>query len=343
MNTPKALLEVQQLRKWYPLRSGFSMRSRGSVKAVDGVSLDIPRGEILGLVGESGCGKSTLGRLMLNLIPPSSGRVFFDGVDMATLSGDAMRQLRKRVQIVFQDPYSSLNPRMSVGAMLKEILLLHRFSSEASAGENVAALLETVGLDGTLGNRHPHEFSSGQRQRIGIARSLAVQPDFIVCDEPVSALDVSIQAQILNLLLDLRDRFSLTYLFISHDLHVVRHISDRIAVMYLGRIVEIGPAAAVAPQPLHPYTRALVRSAPVPGAWGVKSGPALTGDVPSPVDVPPGCPFHPRCSQALPECSELTPVLAPVNGLHSAACLLYDASRSASETAHTAGVSGSTA
>lgn len=340
METPKALLEVRRLRKWYPLRNGIVARMHGNVKAVDGISLDIARGEILGLVGESGCGKSTLGRVVLNLIPPTSGQVRFDGVDLATLSGDAMRHLRKRMQIVFQDPHSSLNPRMSVGNALKEILLVHQLSNETAARDKVAALLETVGLDGSLADRHPHEFSSGQRQRIGIARSLAVQPEFIVCDEPVSALDVSIQAQILNLLLDLRDRFALTYLFISHDLHVVRHLSDRIAVMYLGRIVEIGPAAAMTSLPLHPYSRALVQSAPAPGVRGLASGPALTGDVPSPVDAPPGCPFHPRCPSVLPECSVLAPVLAPVADGQQVACLLYDASREASERAREASAPG---
>ncbi|MBL0174541.1 MAG: ABC transporter ATP-binding protein [Ignavibacteria bacterium] len=333
---PQPLVDVRQLQKWYPLRRGFRAVRDDAVKAVDGVTFGIAAGEILGLVGESGCGKSTLARLLLNLLQPTGGSVCFDGRDIASLDRREMRELRKRMQIIFQDPHSSLNPRLSVGAMLREILAAHRLATASGMPAEIARILGTVGLEASHARRHPHEFSSGQRQRVGIARALAVQPEFVVCDEPVSALDVSIQAQILNLLMDLREEFHLTYLFISHDLHVVRHISDRIAVMYLGRIVEIGPAGRVGLEPLHPYTRALIGSAPVPDPRHGKAQALLSGDVPIPAAVPSGCAFHPRCPEAGPECARVRPLPGSAGEGHEVACLLYETSRDASERAHAA-------
>jgi oligopeptide/dipeptide ABC transporter ATP-binding protein len=288
------LLRVRDLVKHYH-RSGFFEGASLTVRAVEGVSFEIARGETLALVGESGCGKTTVGRTVLRLQEPTSGQVRFDGLDVFALPSRELRALRRRMQIIFQDPYSSLNPRMTVGAAVAEGVEIHRLAARSEIPQRVAALLEEVGLDPASGSRYPHEFSGGQRQRIGIARALAVQPSFIVCDEPVSALDVSVQAQVLNLLVDLQQRRGLSYLFIAHDLAVVRQIADRVAVMYLGRIVETGPTEDVLSTPRHPYTRALLSAIPVPDPTGQRRRIILSGEPPSPAAPPPGCPFHPRC------------------------------------------------
>ncbi len=316
-----ALLQVDGLVKHFPVRRGLFGRVAGAVRAVDGVSLQIAAGETLGVVGESGCGKSTLGRLVLRLIEPSAGRVRFDGSELGLLSAAALRARRRAMQIIFQDPYSSLNPRMTVGQTLAEPLMLHRLHTGRQR-ERVAELLQIVGLAPEHAQRYPHEFSGGQRQRIGIARALAVEPKLIVCDEAVSALDVSVQAQVVNLLQDLQRRFGLAYLFIAHDLAVVKHIATRIAVMYLGRIVEIGTKDALFAAPRHPYTQALLAAIPVP-----EPGPShdrrervlLAGDVPSPMSPPAGCHFHPRCGHARALCSQRAPVLEEQDG-HAVAC-----------------------
>jgi len=281
------LLDIQNLVKHYP--------GRPPVRAVDGVSLTIAPGQTLGLVGESGSGKSTVGRTILRLQEPTAGRVLFDGEDVFALGTAPLRALRRRMQIVFQDPYSSLNPRMTVGRTLREPLEIHRLVPPAQMEARVTALLDEVGLDTAFAGRYPHELSGGQRQRVGIARALSVEPRFIVCDEPVSALDVSVQAQVLNLLADLQRKRSLTYLFIAHDLAVVRHIADQVAVMYLGRIVERAPAAAIYTGPRHPYTRALLSAVPEPNPRATRERIVLSGDIPSPAHPPAGCPFHPRC------------------------------------------------
>jgi len=292
MSTP--LLEVRDLVKYYKA-TGFLARNAPPVRAVDGVSLTVGQGETLGLVGESGCGKSTVGRTILRLQKATAGSVHFDGADLFALDRGALRQARRRLQIIFQDPYSSLNPRMSVGDAIAEGIEIHRLASRAEIPGRVARLLEEVGLDAGYASRYPHEFSGGQRQRIGIARALAVEPAFIVCDEPVSALDVSVQAQVLNLLADLQARRGISYLFIAHDLAVVRQIARRVAVMYLGRIVETGPTEEVLARPAHPYTQALLSAVPVPDPDSQRFRIVLPGDPPSPSNPPPGCPFHPRC------------------------------------------------
>ena len=315
------LLQVKNLRVHFAQRQSLFRRSAGNVKAVDDVSFEIAPGETLGLVGESGCGKSTLGRAILRLIEPTAGEVTFGGTDLLKIGRDELRAKRRELQIVFQDPYSSLNPRMTVGQIIGEALDIHRLAPNADARrKRIAELLGQVGLDSKHAERYPHEFSGGQRQRIGIARALAVSPKLIVCDEPVSALDVSVQAQVVNLLQDLQRQLGLTYLFIAHDLAVVEHISQRVLVMYLGRIVESGPAEAVIRQPRHPYTKALI--AAVPKGQRAEARNVLGGELPSPLNPPPGCPFHTRCPIAESRCATQVPPVKILENGHSVACHL---------------------
>ena len=320
----RPLVQVEDLKVHFPIRSGLVVERRvGDVKAVDGISFDIQRGETLGLVGESGCGKTTVGRTILRLYDPTEGRIVFDGKDIEGLSEKEMRGLRRRMQMVFQDPYSSLNPRQNVGNIVGEPMKVHGLASGAEVDKKVQRLIEVVGLPQGAANRYPHEFSGGQRQRIGLARSLALNPDLIVADEPVSALDVSIQAQIINLLEDLQQEFHLTFLFIAHDLAVVRHISDRIAVMYLGKIVEVAPSDELYASPLHPYTKALLSAVPIPDpkVEHARERIILTGDLPSPVNPPPGCRFHTRCPYRQPErCDTEVPALRLMSGVRQVAC-----------------------
>ena len=319
MTTP--LLQVKGLKKHFPIRGGLLQRVVDHVHAVDGVSFDLAAGETLGLVGESGCGKSTTGRCVLRLIEPSAGEVLFEGRDVGAMGGEEMRALARDMQIIFQDPFASLNPRMTVGAIVGEGLVIHKLADNARAiEERVAQLLQTVGLSADQMRRYPHEFSGGQRQRIGIARALAVNPKLVVCDEAVSALDVSIQAQVINLLEDLRAQFNLTYIFIAHDLSVVEHISHRVAVMYLGRIVEIAPSRDLYTSPKHPYTEALLSAVPIPDPTVARKRVVLQGDVPSPIRPPPGCHFHPRCPRAQAQCKVEAPVLRELAPGHVAAC-----------------------
>ena len=318
-----SLLEVRNLKKHFPVGDGLFSRNKGAVKAVDGVNLAVNEGETLGLVGESGCGKSTLGRAILRLIEPSGGEVIFQGKNLLAMSQRELRDMRREMQIIFQDPYASLNPRMRVGDIVGEGLEIHKLAKGKAKRDRVMELLHQVGLREDHFGRYPHEFSGGQRQRIGIARALAVNPKFIVCDEPVSSLDVSIQAQIINLLQELQERLRLTYLFISHDLRVVEHISHRVAIMYLGKVVEIANSETIYRDAKHPYTRALLSAVPMPDTTRKKERVILEGDVPSPVNPPSGCTFHPRCAYREALCSQTEPPLDfDANG-HGVACHVF--------------------
>ena len=326
MSDNNVLLRVDNLVKHFPIMRGIFQKQVGAVRAVDGVSFEVRRGETLGLVGESGCGKSTTGRAILQLYRPTSGSVNFDGVDLVKLKGEDLRKMRRKMQMIFQDPYASLNPRMSVGEIIREPLIVHNVATEADAEERVKQLLELVRLNPAFASRYPHEFSGGQRQRVGIARALALQPSFIVCDEPISALDVSIQAQVVNLLQELQDQFNLTYLFIAHDLSMVRHISDRVAVMYLGVVVELATRNELYNRPLHPYTQALLSAVPIPDpvAETTRKRTILVGDVPSPVNPPSGCRFRTRCPIAESVCAEERPEFREIKPGHFVACFFAE-------------------
>ena len=318
------LLKVRNLEVAFSSRKGDK---KAVVRAVNGVSFNVKKGETLGLVGESGCGKTTLGRALLRLTPvPVKGEIWYDGKAIETIGNRAFRSLRSEMQMIFQDPFNSLNPRMTIGQMLDEVLSVHKIVSRKQAKKKIYELLDIVGLSSDYFNRYPHEFSGGQRQRIGIARALAVNPKVIICDEPVSALDVSIQSQIINLLKDLQTEFGLTYLFIAHDLSVVEYISDRVAVMYLGKIVEIADAGELYNNPKHPYTKALMSAIPLPELDRKKERILLTGDLPGPLDMPAGCSFHTRCPEAMDRCRSVEPVLKPLceGSSHQVSCLLYD-------------------
>jgi oligopeptide transport system ATP-binding protein len=326
MSENNVLLRVTELVKHFPINRGFIQKQVGAVRAVDGVSFEVRRGETLGLVGESGCGKSTTGRSILQLYRPTSGEVVFDGVDLVKLKGEDLRKMRRKMQMIFQDPYASLNPRMTVGEIVGEPLLVHNIASEKEANERVKQLLEIVNLNPSFSTRYPHEFSGGQRQRIGVARALALQPSFIVCDEPISALDVSIQAQVVNLLEELQEQFNLTYLFIAHDLSMVRHISDRVAVMYLGVIVELASRDELYSKPLHPYAQALLSAVPIPDpvAEATRKRTILEGDVPSPANPPSGCRFRTRCPIAEAICAESRPEFREIKPGHFVACFFAE-------------------
>nr|BAL52536.1 peptide/nickel transport system ATP-binding protein [uncultured Chloroflexota bacterium] len=323
----RALLEVSHLKTYFPVRSGLFQRIVGWVKAVDDVSFQVYEGETLGLVGESGCGKTTIGRSILRLIKPTSGQVLFEGKDVLRPRGAELKELRRNMQIIFQDPYGSLDPRLPIGESIMEGLHIHQIGTPKERYEIMLDMLRKVGLESYHARRYPHEFSGGQRQRIGIARALALRPKFIVCDEPVSALDVSIQSQVLNILKDLQQEFGLTYLFIAHNLSVVEHISDRVAVMYLGKIVEIAPREEIFRNPLHPYTKALLSAIPIPNPKIRRERIILKGDVPSPLNPPRGCRFHPRCPWAMERCAQEEPPLREVAPGHQAACWLVESSQ----------------
>lgn len=319
----ETVLEVKKLSKYFPIRGGLLRRVVGHVKAVDQVSFSIKQGETFGLVGESGCGKSTTGRTILRLLEPTGGQVLFEGRDIAQLSRRSMRKVRRDLQMVFQDPFASLNPTMTAGELIEEPLRVHGLYTKAERREKVREMMETVGLDSAYLQRYPHEFSGGQRQRIGIARALSLRPKLIIADEPVSALDVSIQSQILNLMEDLQEQFGLTYIFIAHDLSVVKHISDRVGVMYLGRMVEVAPKKELYGHPAHPYTEALLSAVPVPNPRHKRERIVLSGNVPSPANPPAGCAFHPRCPKAFDRCRQERPELIHLGREHYVACHLY--------------------
>jgi oligopeptide/dipeptide ABC transporter ATP-binding protein len=322
------LLEVKDLCKYFPIRGGVFRRTTNVVKAVDRVSFLVNKGETFGLVGESGCGKSTVGRSILRLIEPTSGEVLFEGKDVSTLGRGELRKVRRDMQMVFQDPFASLNPQMNVFELIEEPLKVHHVYISSERKEKVYELMETVGLNPSYADRYPHEFSGGQRQRIGIARALSLQPKLIIADEPVSALDVSIQSQVINLMEDLQDQFGLAYIFIAHDLSVVKHISDRVGVMYLGRMVEVGSKRNLYKQPAHPYTQALLSAVPVPNPKVKRERILLKGDVPSATNPPQGCAFHPRCPKAFDRCKIERPELIYLENEHYVACHLYDEERS---------------
>jgi oligopeptide transport system ATP-binding protein len=317
------LLKVERLKKYFPIKGGVLGKRIGEVKAVDDISFIVKKGETLGLVGESGCGKSTTGRMLMRLIEPTEGQIYFDGKDLTSLSNREMRKIRKEMQMVFQDPFASLNPRHTVEKILEEPLIVHGIGDAKERKQRVKEMLEIVGLSSYHAKRYPHQFSGGQRQRIGIARALMTKPKLIIGDEPVSALDVSIQSQVLNLLEDLQKEFGLTYVFIAHDLGVVRHISDRVGVMYLGRLVEITDSEKLYENPLHPYSKALLSAVPIPDPTVKKDRPLLTGDIPSPANPPQGCAFHTRCEECMEVCKIVRPELKEIEPGHFAACHLY--------------------
>lgn len=324
--TSNILLEVKGLKKYFPVNKGFFSKTTSNVQAVDDVSFYISKGETLGLVGESGCGKTTCGRTILKLYEPTAGQIIYDGKDISKLSKSKMREYRKKMQVIFQDPYASLDPRMTVGDIVGEPIDVHNLMGIKERGKKIHYLLNRVGLNSEHANRYPHEFSGGQRQRIGIARALAVNPEFIVCDEPISALDVSIQAQIVNMLEDLQSELGLTYLFIAHDLSMVKHISHRVGVMYLGKMVELAECNELYSNPQHPYTKALLSSIPLIDVEGseCKKRIILTGEIPSPIDPPPGCRFRQRCQYAKPNCAENEPEFKDMGNGHFVACHLYE-------------------
>ena len=324
VGTPEPLIRVQNLKKHFPITAGVFRRQVGTVKAVDGISFDLLPKETLGLVGESGCGKTTAGRTVLNLYTATEGQVYFGQTEVTALGGNQLRLMRQKMQMIFQDPQDSLNPRMTVGSIISEPLMEHTKASGSQRTERVEELLQAVGLNAKYMNRYPHEFSGGQRQRIGVARALALNPEFIICDEPIAALDVSIQAQVVNLLEDLQEKFGLTYLFISHDLGMIRHIARRVAVMYLGHIVEIATSQDLYRRPQHPYTQALLSAVPThdPVREQTRERIILTGDVPSPADPPSGCPFRTRCPSAESKCAEEVPELRQIGTGHRVACHL---------------------
>ena len=322
----EVLLRVKNLKKYFPIKRGLIQRKVGDVKAVDGISFDVNKGETLGLVGESGCGKTTTGHVILQLYPATSGEIIFEGQDLSKLKGEELRRIRPKMQMIFQDPHASLNPRMTVGSIISEPLVEHSVVRGKARAARVKDLLDLVGLDATHANRYPHEFSGGQRQRIGIARALALNPEFIVCDEPIAALDVSIQAQVVNLMEDLQAELGLTYLFISHDLSMIRHIAQRVAVMYLGHIMELADRYDLYENPLHPYTQALLSAVPSPDPVleEQRERIILTGDVPSPANPPPGCPFNTRCPIAVDRCHQEVPAWRELRPNHWVACHLAE-------------------